>query len=452
MKTNKILKILWILSIAFLWLPQAHADVTVYQYGFELGMDGWFADNGVWEAGAPSFSSEPPGPYEGFLLIGTIVGGPDPPGGLYPPDTDSRLISPEIQLPAVAAGEEIYLTFWQWFSYYGPNSCDYGIIQIRYDTGSGSWSGWANLDENVFYSSGVWSKRKDLLTAYAGKKVQIGFLHVASTGGTYGVCDGSSTGWYIDDVQIVKKVPEWTGDFEFGWSDWGANRGLWEVGTPTAGPQGCLTGSQCVGTVLDDDYPDTSDSRLISPEIQLPAVAAGEKIDLTFSQWFSYYGPNSCDYGIIQIRTYDEDTDSWSIWSSLGDRISGSSPSWSQRKDELTAYAGKKVQIGFLHVASTGGTYGVCNGSSTGWYIDHIRIEKLSPEICWCDLNGDGICNILDWPLFIQDWGRTNCGTPPGTGDPPNDCECDINMDGKCNIVDWPLFVEDWGKANWCPK
>jgi hypothetical protein len=73
-----------------------------------------------------------------------------------------------------------------------------------------------------------------------------------------------------------------------------------------------------------------------------------------------------------------------------------------------------------------------------------------SADICECDLNHDGACNILDWPYFIEDWGRTNCGTPPGSGNPPNNCECDMNVDGSCNILDWPYFIEDWGRTD-CP-
>jgi hypothetical protein len=76
-------------------------------------------------------------------------------------------------------------------------------------------------------------------------------------------------------------------------------------------------------------------------------------------------------------------------------------------------------------------------------------IHRL-PDPCECDLNHDGACNILDWPFFIDDWGRTNCGTPPGSGNPPNDCECDLNADGSCNILDWPYFIEDWGRTD-CP-
>jgi hypothetical protein len=71
-------------------------------------------------------------------------------------------------------------------------------------------------------------------------------------------------------------------------------------------------------------------------------------------------------------------------------------------------------------------------------------------DVCECNLNGDGSCNILDYQIFIQDWGRTNCGTPPGSGNPPNDCECDLNKDGSCNILDYQIFIQDWGRTD-CP-
>jgi hypothetical protein len=69
---------------------------------------------------------------------------------------------------------------------------------------------------------------------------------------------------------------------------------------------------------------------------------------------------------------------------------------------------------------------------------------------CECDLNHDGMCDMLDWLLFGEDWGSTDCGTPPGSGNPPNDCECDLNADGKCDMLDWLLFGEDWGRTD-CP-
>jgi len=32
---------------------------------------------------------------------------------------------------------------------------------------------------------------------------------------------------------------------------------------------------------------------------------------------------------------------------------------------------------------------------------------------CECDLNGDGVCDMSDWLLFGEDWGRTDCPDLP---------------------------------------
>jgi len=69
---------------------------------------------------------------------------------------------------------------------------------------------------------------------------------------------------------------------------------------------------------------------------------------------------------------------------------------------------------------------------------------------CECDLSHDGKCDMQDWLLFGVDWGRTDCGTPTGSGNEPNDCECDLNADGKCDMQDWLKFGEDWGRTD-CP-
>ena len=79
-----------------------------------------------------------------------------------------------------------------------------------------------------------------------------------------------------------------------------------------------------------------------------------------------------------------------------------------------------------------------------------VGLNLESASVCECDLTKDGKCNILDYQKFIQDWGRTNCGTPPGSGNPPNDCECDLKTDGKCNILDYQIFIQDWGRTD-CP-
>jgi hypothetical protein len=57
-----------------------------------------------------------------------------------------------------------------------------------------------------------------------------------------------------------------------------------------------------------------------------------------------------------------------------------------------------------------------------------------------CDLNHDCRCDMQDWLLFGQDWGRTDCNDP---GVDP--CECDLNGDGRCDMQDWLLFGRQWG-------
>jgi len=73
-------------------------------------------------------------------------------------------------------------------------------------------------------------------------------------------------------------------------------------------------------------------------------------------------------------------------------------------------------------------------------------IANFNPAVfpaCECDLNNDHNCDMSDWLLFGQDWGRTDC--TPGTP-----CECDLNADGKCDMQDWLMFGEDWGRTD-CP-
>ena len=79
-----------------------------------------------------------------------------------------------------------------------------------------------------------------------------------------------------------------------------------------------------------------------------------------------------------------------------------------------------------------------------------VYVKTLCIEACECDLNHDGRCDMQDWLLFGEDWGHTDCGTPPGSGNPPNDCKCDLNHDGRCDMQDWLLFGEDWGRTD-CP-
>ncbi len=110
---------------------------------------------------------------------------------------NSRLVSPPIDLCPDAS--YIYVRWWHWFSWFNePNtSDDRGQIQIQTWEGD-HWSDWQTLYE-LFFSSSDWTLGQADLIAYAGKRVRIGFNHVDY----YSYYGGESSGWYIDDFEIL---------------------------------------------------------------------------------------------------------------------------------------------------------------------------------------------------------------------------------------------------------
>ena len=76
--------------------------------------------------------------------------------------------------------------------------------------------------------------------------------------------------------------------------------------------------------------------------------------------------------------------------------------------------------------------------------FDNVTINPIAIDTCECDLTQDGVCDMLDWQLFGQDWGRTDC---LGSADV---CECDLTQNGVCDMLDWQLFGQDWGRTD-CP-
>nr|WP_319393903.1 hypothetical protein [uncultured Desulfobacter sp.] len=372
---------------------------------FEMGWEDWSADNGVWGGGTPT--GGPEGCYSGDQCAGTIL------DDKYPSFTDSRLVSPTLALPKTVANEEIRLRFWHWFSYSNYNypnhydRYDKGHVQVDvFDEDTGSWPGnWQTLGSIQEYSP-VWSLMSVDLTAFAGQKIRIAFYH---TEGRHYNYSSVKAGWYIDDIQIIKMEPEFSGDFEMGWEDWSADNGVWGIGTPAGGPEGCYGGDQCAGTILDGKYPSFTDSRLVSPTLALPEALANEEIRLRFWHWFSYSNYNypnhydRYDKGHVQVDVFDEDTGSWpGNWQTLGS-VQEYSPVWSLMSVDLTAFAGQKIRIAFYH---TEGRHYNYSSVKAGWYVDDIQIIKIEPEF-----SGDFEMGWLGW---LADNGVWEIGTPAG--------------------------------------
>ena len=332
-------------------LPAAVPSVT----DFETGIGNWSAWNGLWEVG--DATGGPGSCYSGSVCAGTVL------GGNYPDWTDSRLVSPSFDVPALAAGEELQLRFWQWFS---MNGYDRARVQVATETSPGVWGTWTTV-ETYYYSSGTWTNAMVDMSAYAGQKIKIAFL--LNQDPTYA---GVGVGWYVDDIslQVVSGLPlalPFNDDLEGGIGNWSAWNGLWEVGDATGGAGSCYSGSVCAGTVLAGNYPEWTDSRLVSPSIDLPVLATGESLNLRFEHWFNL---NSYDQAIVQIAA-ETAPGVWGAWQDLS-TYTLSSGGWTYPLLDLSAYAGQKVKIAFL--LNQDPTY---SGVGPGWYIDDITVFKL---------------------------------------------------------------------------
>jgi hypothetical protein len=355
-----ILRGAFVIFVLIFCSTSAGAEEIIYSENFEDGWGSWYADNGVWQVGPPS--AGPSGAHSGNQCAGTVL------DGFYPPNADSQLISPSIQLNEIIGVEEIHLRYWHWFSY---QTADAGYIQVRvWDESAGSWSDWQNVGGNIVNTSPGWSVNDIDLTGYAGKLIKIAFNHTAAD--PYPGAP-ESYGWYIDDIEIIKKPPVFVGNFESGWSDWYADNGLWQVGEPTAGPSDANAGSNCAGTMLDGLYTPNADSRLISPTIQLEEIIGEEEIHLCFWQWIAY---QAADAGLVQIQVWDDSTDEWGDWINVSNDILHNSYVWSRMCVDLTAYAAKNVRVAFYHTAAD--PYPGAP-ESYGWYIDDINVVKKAP-------------------------------------------------------------------------
>ncbi|MEZ5044096.1 MAG: choice-of-anchor J domain-containing protein [Saprospiraceae bacterium] len=388
----------WVIFLGFVCWPVSWlSGQVIFSDGFETGGSGWTVENQqVFAIGTPAPGIGPGGGYNGSPnCAGTNL------NGNYPVYSNSRLISPVIQLPSISATELLQIGFWHWWDFDDYSATgDVGTVQISVNNGA-----WQNLSTVEFDNdSKVWTQFIADLTAYPGSSVRIGFYFVSDYDNNPPYV---GAGWYIDEVRIEKKEagydlstePE---SFETGIGDWYADNGIWQVGTPrNVGPAGVHAGSQCAGTVIDGNYPGFGNSRLISPNVALPSISANERLLLRFWQWMS--SENAVDYGKVQLKVAG--TNTWQALSAAN--IDGASGGWTQFVADLTAYADSSIQIGFYFVSDSD------NNVGAGWYIDEVRIEKKEAVYDLSAIPEGFEIGIADWHA---DNGIWQVGIPQNVG------------------------------------
>jgi hypothetical protein len=192
-------------------------------------------------------------------------------------------------------------------------------------------------------------------------------------------------------------------DFEGTHPGWYTDNGVWEIGEPAAAVGGCISGSNCAGTILLGNYPDYTNSYLIYDlphlvGICLPEVSGDEEIWLRFWHWFSY----SDDAGYVQISVQNEKDGSWSVMENIPTATAVvRSSGWTRKGIDLTPYAGKCIKIGFYHTADSYYT-------ALGWYIDDVEVVVGVPEFpdlkaCFEDSIGDWTVENGVWQIGVPD-------------------------------------------------
>ena len=102
---------------------------------FESGIGDLAVENGLWEVGVPG--TGPATAHTGSGCAGTVL------DGAYPLGTSARLILPATDLPSTPQDGQVWLRFWQWFSF-ANFSNHYGRVEVS--VAGGAWEPLARND------------------------------------------------------------------------------------------------------------------------------------------------------------------------------------------------------------------------------------------------------------------------------------------------------------------
>ncbi|NJD60487.1 MAG: hypothetical protein FIA98_13925, partial [Anaerolineae bacterium] len=141
--------------------------------------------------------------------------------------------------------------------------------------------------------------------------------------------------------------------------DPGSVNSSWTWGSPTSGPGSAHSGTKVWATNLSGNYPDYSDDYLVSPIIDLSALAGGFQLD-----WWQWLQTESCcDYAYIQVSK-----DGGATWSTVNQAQGNVDLAWAEHSVSLdNSYAVANFKFRFYLHTDLSVTF-------PGWYIDDVAI------------------------------------------------------------------------------
>ena len=168
------------------------ADKTMEGLPFDSTLTSaeWYADNGIWELGAPSPESGFSG-SDSTIIAGTVL------KGTYPNEAESRLISPPILIDTTSFSLDLTHSF-------SLSENDRAYVQIKIGDGE-----WTNIADPFTQAGGTGTefligdvaKANPSLGNLEGETIRLGFLLVSQKDGP------TSTGWYIESIGVGKPIP-----------------------------------------------------------------------------------------------------------------------------------------------------------------------------------------------------------------------------------------------------
>jgi hypothetical protein len=233
------------------------------------------------------------------------------------------------------------------------------------------------------------------------------------------------TGWFsivsVTRAQTITWQENW--ELPAAQDNWAADFGFWEIGVPTFGPPTnsmgwrAHQGTNVAATVLNGDYTDDRQSRLISSPISVPSAETNPR--LRFWHWWSF---NASDYGEVQVSTNNGVS-----WIALSPKYGQGSPvnyhsdlRWTQAWLDLSPYAGKTVRLGLYFFSFNSGGGGV--DVAPGWYVDEMAIES-GPLAAFSA--SDSFEDAAAADRWAADYGAWEIGAPtsgPGSAHGGSNC------------------------------